>query len=195
MIGARRRHQRSCSGRLRPSDVQLAPLQHRPKDIDAAPGERDQGLVVTFALAPLARVKGPAVRTMQRADASLIKDLLQRLVAAGWPAQEAHLADWRSTGAGRPGQPGRSAERESGDRTASAMNSAVSTAPMPGRLRMRAASGWRVSRASSARLSSARRLRATSASAASSRTNMAAMRSPGTAIRWACADARAASAG
>ena len=191
---ARRRHQRSGSGRLRRSDVRLAPLQHRPEDIDAAPGEGDQSLVVAFSLAPLALVEGAAVRAMQRAEGRLVEDSLQRLVAAGRPTQEAdlaRLAEHRGeAGSGGQGVGGGEAAKV----PASAMSSAVSTAPMPGRLRMRAASGWRASRASSSRSSSAKRLRAASASAASSRTKMAAMRSPGTAIRWACADASAASA-
>ena len=87
-----------------------------------------------------------------------------------------------------------SAERKRERLPASAMSSAVSTTPMPGRLRMRAASGWRSSSASSSRSSLDQAGAAGQRLAASSRIRRAVMRSAGTAMVCSAAAASARSA-
>ena len=48
----------SCRAAFECSSV----TQHRPKDVDTPPGERDQGLSVSLSFAPLAVVEGPGFR-------------------------------------------------------------------------------------------------------------------------------------
>ena len=160
-----------------------------PEDVHPTTGKSDDGRVVTFTLTPLAVVEGAAVGMAERAEGGLVEDALEALVAAcraGEEAGLAGLADDRGDDRRRRRARRRS---ESAERLpASAISSAVSTAPMPGRLRMRAASGWRGRSASSSRSSSASRVRVASASTASSRIRRAVMRSAGTAIAcWAAA--------
>jgi hypothetical protein len=43
-------------------------VEHRPEDVDAAPRERDEGLVVAFPFGALAVVEGSAERVAERAE-------------------------------------------------------------------------------------------------------------------------------
>jgi hypothetical protein len=84
----------------------LSVLEHGPEDVDAAPRQGDNGLVVALSLASLALVEGAAVGMGQGAEGGLVEEPLQGLVAAGRPAKEAGLAGLAQEGgdAGRGGQ-------------------------------------------------------------------------------------------
>src|SRR5882672_5560813 len=49
-------------------DEELAVGEHCPEDVDSAPREGDDGLMVAFALLPFARVEGAAVAVAQRGE-------------------------------------------------------------------------------------------------------------------------------
>jgi hypothetical protein len=138
--------------------VASAVAEHRVEHVDAAAGEGDDGLVVDLAFGAFAGVEGFAGGMLQRAERGLDEDALERLVAAGGALEVAHLARLLSTGARPAAAASWSGVAKRLTLPAAAMNSAVSVTPIPGRLRMRAASGcW--SRAASSSASSAARRR------------------------------------
>src|SRR6266851_4982715 len=67
-------------------------LKHGPENVDAAPGERDDRLMVMLAFLALARIEGFALRAAQRGEGRLVEDALQSFVASAGAAQKAHLA-------------------------------------------------------------------------------------------------------
>lgn len=56
--------------------------QHRPQDIDPAPGESDHCLMVPLALAPLAVVEGSRLGILEARERGLVADPFEDLVAA-----------------------------------------------------------------------------------------------------------------
>ncbi len=109
-------------------------LDDGPEHIHASPCERDDGLVVAFPLAPFAVVEGAAVAVSERAKGGLVEDALQPLVAAVGPSEEAGLARLLQHGRDAAGGGERVGGAEAVRSPAWAISSAVSTAPMPGRL-------------------------------------------------------------
>jgi hypothetical protein len=78
--------------------------QHRPKDVDTPPGERDEGLSVSLSFSPLAVVEGPGVgRAAQAGERREEEDPLEDLVA---PARSSVVADPLAGVAGGRDQPG-----------------------------------------------------------------------------------------
>src|SRR5512134_1039570 len=142
----------------------LPVLEHGPEDVDASAREGDEGLVVAFSFSPFAIIEGAAVGGVQRAEGGLIEDALQGLIAAGRSLEKADLT-------GLPQHRSEPGRRGQGIGGAEALEVAClgdqlggEHGPMPGRLRMRALSGWRATRVSSSLSSSAMRLRMLSAS-------------------------------
>lgn len=140
--------------------------------------------MVSFALGAFAPVEGLAGGVgADVAERGLVEDELQGLAASGGPAQVVHLAgllQHRSQAGGR-GELVGGANRVRFP--ASARNSAVRVAPVPGRLRMRAASGWRSRSSAIWASSSPIRRRTAMTSVANSRANSAIRASPGTTVR------------
>ena len=132
-------------------------LRNSPEDAHAPSCEGNDGLVVAFPLASLALVGGSAV-VMVGAKADWSKTRLSPLLPPLGRRKNRVRPDCRSTSAVPAAEASASAEQEPGEIARlgdTFLRSAP--APMPGRLRMRAASGWRWSSVSSSRSSSMRR--------------------------------------
>src|SRR3954469_12775966 len=78
--------------------------QHGVQDVDAAAGEREDGLVVGVSLGAFEPVEGLAVGVAERAERRLEEDALEGLVAAVGAFEVAELAglleDWCQAGRG-----------------------------------------------------------------------------------------------
>ena len=134
---------RASSGELEVLLEGLPAVEHGPEDVDASSGEGEDGLVMAFALAPLAvpsvragrgrrtSSEGAAVGMAEGAEGGLVEDALEPLVAAVGRLRKRTLPDWRRTGAMPAAAASASAERKRARLPASAISSAVSTAPMP----------------------------------------------------------------
>ena len=88
---------RSSSGHLEVGLEGRSILHDCPEDVHATTGKSDDGLVMTFALAPFAGIEGAAVWLAERAEGALVEgglveDGLEALVAAGWASEEARFA-------------------------------------------------------------------------------------------------------
>src|SRR3954453_9510519 len=72
--------------------VWLAVCEDGVQDVDAAAGERDDGLVVGLVFGAFAGVEGFAGGVLQRAEGGLEEDAFERLVGGGGAFEVADLA-------------------------------------------------------------------------------------------------------
>lgn len=128
--------------------VVTARAQDRVQDVDAPAGEREDRLVVGLAFGPFAGVVGLAGWIAAGPDeCRLVEGSLEGFVPGSGALQVADLAGLLEHRR-QPG--GRGEGVAAGNRVMPPVtdrNSAVRVAPIPGRLRMRGASGWRPSTA------------------------------------------------
>ncbi len=170
------------SNRQRFRGIGCPVVEDGPQHIHASSGQSNDDLMMSLALFAFAFVERGALGTAHRCECGLIEDPLESLVALLRSFEPAGFARLLQVGSQASGRNNASGDLKRTVGPATAMNSAVNSAPMPGRLRMRAASGCVVSLASMSRSSSTSRWRLRSASSASSLMRLAVNRSPGNAI-------------
>lgn len=126
-----------------PSIVGVAVVQDGVEDVDLAAGQSGQGLVMSFAFRAFTVVEGSRGRiALHGTGRGLVEDPLEDLVTAG---RAARVADLFGLGEHR-GQAGYGcqgvAAGEAADVADRGEELGCESAPIPGRLWMRAPSGW-----------------------------------------------------